>query len=342
MLTFVVIALLGLLSLLSISLQRTYNRVPRTELKRRAARGDEFAQALYRAAAFGASLQVLLWGLIGLFSAGFFVAISLILPAWLATILVLLILWLGFAWLPYTKVTRTGNYAAKTVSPLLARVLNQLYPLLSRVSDWFKAHGRIYIHTGLYEKDDLLTLLESQRQQPDNRISEQELKIAIGALTFSDRLISDVMTPRRAVKLIAAKDSIGPVLMTELHDSGFSRFPVYQDKEDNIVGTLHLRDLVSAKAGGQASELMGNKVFYVHDEQTLDHALQAFLKTKHHLFIVVNNFEEFVGVITIEDVLEEILGQQIVGEFDKFEDMRAVAQLEAKSATKARAGKPLE
>src|SRR3990167_8528946 len=149
------------------------------------------------------------------------------------------------------------------------------------------------------------------------------------------------MTPRRAARIVSVKDSIGPVLMGELHDSGFSRFPVYQDKEDHIVGTLYIHDLVAVKTGGEVRNFMDKKVYYVHDQQTLNHVLQAFLKTKHHLFIVVNNFEDFVGVITIEDVLEQILGQPIIDEFDKYDDLREVAKLEATHARKERKGKTL-
>ena len=75
---------------------------------------------------------------------------------------------------------------------------------------------------------------------------------------------------------------------------------------------------------------MSPKVFFVHEELDLSHALNGFIKTKHHLFIVVNNFEEFVGILTIEDVLEQLLGRQIVDEFDAYENLREVALLRAK------------
>jgi CBS domain containing-hemolysin-like protein len=63
----------------------------------------------------------------------------------------------------------------------------------------------------------------------------------------------------------------------------------------------------------------------VHEDFTLYQALQAFLKTKHHLFLVVNSFEELVGILTIEDVLEQMIGKPIVDEFDRYDDLRAVA-----------------
>jgi CBS domain containing-hemolysin-like protein len=77
-------------------------------------------------------------------------------------------------------------------------------------------------------------------------------------------------------------------------------------------------------------------VFYVHQDKPLDHVLQAFLRTKHHLFLVVNEFEEVTGVISIEDVLETIIGRKIVDEFDQYEDLRAVAKLAAEERRKTR------
>ncbi len=113
--------------------------------------------------------------------------------------------------------------------------------------------------------------------------------------------------------------------MDDLHKSGHSRFPVFGDTQDSIVGILYLRNLVKAKAGGTVQKTMTKQVCYVHEDQPLTEALQAILKTHQQLFIVVNSFEEYVGIVTIEDIMEAIVGQQIVDEFDEYEDLRAVA-----------------
>ena len=74
---------------------------------------------------------------------------------------------------------------------------------------------------------------------------------------------------------------------------------------------------------------MRPEVYFINEHQTLDHALRAFIKVRHHMFIVVNEFEDVVGVLSIEDVLEQIIGHQIVDEFDKFDDLREVAKYHA-------------
>jgi CBS domain containing-hemolysin-like protein len=133
------------------------------------------------------------------------------------------------------------------------------------------------------------------------------------------------MVPRREVRTVSAEEAISPVVIRELHDSGYSRFPVHGEKSEQFIGTLYLKDLINLKATGKVKDVMEHAVYYVHEEYPLEQALHAFLKTKHHLFIVVNKFEEYVGIITIEDILEQILGCKIIDEFDAYDDLRAVA-----------------
>lgn len=320
-----------LLTLLAISLERTYYRVKPQELKRRAREGDPFAAGLYRAVGYGASLRLLLWAFVGLSAAGFFVALTRSVSTWLAFASIVTIVWFGFAWLPNSRVTVISAYIARWLAGPLAWLLNRLHPLLDLFVNLIRRYRPLHFHSGLYRKEDLLELLSHQTTQFDNKMSEQELDMARRALQFSDQLIRDVMVPRRVVKVVNVNETIGPVLINELHESGHSRFPVYDGKKDNIVGAIYLRDLVGLKAEGSVKDAMKKKVYYVHEEQSLYDALQAILKTHHHLFIVVNNFEEFVGVIGLEDVMEQIIGSPIMDEFDHYEDLRAVAARAAKT-----------
>jgi CBS domain containing-hemolysin-like protein len=272
-------------------------------------------------------LQALLWIIAGLSASGFFVLLNRSASIWLALGGSLLLIWFGFGWLPRTRLTAVSSTLARWFAAPLASLLNYLGPALEAIARPFIPRGAKDQRTGLYQKDDLIDLLKQQKDQPDNRIPIDELEIAVHALTYGDKLVRDIMTPRAKVKTIATNEHIGPVVMSELHDSGHSRFPVYQGKPENIVGTLYLRDLVATKSGGKVSELMSKEVYYVHEEQSLGQALHAFLKTKHHLFIVVNSFEEMVGIMTIEDILKQIVGKPLVEDFDKFDDRKAVAQL---------------
>lgn len=318
-------------------LERTYQHVPARELKRLARRGDEVAALLYRPVAYGVSLQVFL-AVVGMVLAAL-ALVSLVssLGAWLAILLLIVVGGVGgLIFVPSGDLTRSSLWLARHAAPPIAWVLEHTHPVLDSVGRFVKRHQPLHFHTGLYEKADLVELLERQKAQPDSRINMNEIALLQHALTFGDRTVADALVPKRVVKMVRVSDSIGPVLMSDLHASGHSRFPVYADgKRDNIVGILYLHDLVGAKHTGTVEAIMSTKLTYVHEDFTLQQALQAFLKTKQHLFLVVNGFEELVGIITIEDVLEQMIGKQIVDEFDHYDDLRAVAAAAAKAEHKA-------
>lgn len=333
--TLIISFLLGGLTLLAISLQRTYGHVPERELKRRARTGDPFAKGLFKAAAYGSSLRALLWILIIFSAACFFFYVSRNTATWFGILASAFVVWFGFLWLPAQDATKISMHLASSLAPIFAWILQYIHPVLDFLVRFINTRRPVRVHTGLYDKDDLLTLFERQEVQADNRVDQTALEVAKHALAFADRTVEEILTPRRVVRPVNVEETVGPVLMTELHESGFSRFPVYDGKQDNMVGVLYMRDLVRAKTGGQIQKVMHPQVCFVHEDQTLADALQAILKTHQHLFVVVNGFEEYVGVVTIEDILEEILGKQIIDEFDQYEDMRAVAHIHAQKEHKA-------
>jgi CBS domain containing-hemolysin-like protein len=229
-------------------------------------------------------------------------------------------------------------YFIATAAPVLRRILNITAPIVRPLDRIFG--DKLVEHTkSSLTKEELLSILDSQKKsKTSSGFSSDDVHMLQSVLAFSDKKIRDVMTPRRMVTVVAKDDEAGPILMDELHSSGFSRFPVIAEpKQFNFVGTLYLRDLVGEKTTKKVSEKMSPEVRYIHEEESLDHALRAFLKTHHHLFVVVNNFEEFVGVLSIEDVLEEIIGKEIIDEFDKHDDLRAVASSIAEKERSKRA-----
>ncbi|CAN5422617.1 hypothetical protein BH09PAT4_BH09PAT4_02830 [soil metagenome] len=308
----------------AVVMQKTYFYIPSKELKRQAAHHDPLAEVLWRAAAYGMSLRVLLWGVTVLGAGIGLVLLSHVVPTFVAMVAVALVLVYTFGWLPNTRLTSIGGRITVWGTPTLVWLLEHSRVLLGWLQRWVRRHV-ISGHTGLFEREDLVQLLDTQKAQPDNRINPDDLAMAQSVLQFSTRLVRDELTPRRVVQAAAADESIGPVLMDLLHKSGHSRFPVYSGAHENIVGVLYLRDLVQARASGHVSDHMHKQVCYVHEDQPLGEALQAILKTHQQLFVVVNSFEEYVGIITIEDILEAVIGRQIVDEFDQYEDLRAVA-----------------
>jgi CBS domain containing-hemolysin-like protein len=159
-------------------------------------------------------------------------------------------------------------------------------------------------------------------------LSVDEKKRIINGLAFDTRQVKEIMTPRGMIDSISNKEVLGPLVLDDLHKTGHSRFPVIDGDVDHVVGMLFIQDLLvidSGRRSGTVEKAMEPRVFYIHEEQSLAHALAAFIRTRHHLFIVINEFRETVGVLSLEDVMEALLGHKIVDEFDAHEDLRVVA-----------------
>lgn len=163
-------------------------------------------------------------------------------------------------------------------------------------------------------------------------LTPEEKKMITNGLHFSEKTIESIMTPRSVIETIGKDEMIGPLTLDTLHRTGHSRFPVVDGDIDHVIGVLHIKELLTLqdKATQTAGQAMEKKVFYINQDQTLDHALAAFLKTRHHLFVVVNGYRETAGIVTLEDVMEALLGREIVDEFDLHDDLRAVASRNAK------------
>ncbi len=329
MLKLFAILILFLVAILAVALNRAYKELPAIELKRRAREHNVSARRIYRAAVYEKELSLLLWIITILTATEAFVLLTRGLAAWLSFIAIAVILWLSFTLLPYITIPPAMRLA-ELLAPVFGWLINRLQPVLSPLVKILGHGSHAHQDTKLYQIEDLLDLLHRQTEEAENRIPLERLDMAARALTFGDVSVVDVMVPRRMVVLVNAHDSIGPILMDSLHKSGHSRFPVFEAKENNIVGTLYLKDIIDKRKGGLVSGAMSKQVYYVHEDYTLEQVLHAFLKTKHHLFIVIDKFEEVVGIITIEDVLEQIIGAPIVDEFDKYDDLRAVAEHLAK------------
>lgn len=184
----------------------------------------------------------------------------------------------------------------------------------------------------VYSRDELAELIERSKTV----IGLNERLLLASALSFPDKRVNSIMTPRSVIDFIKQSEFLGPLVLNELHALGHSRLPVIAEDLDHVVGVLHLRDMLSLdeKHSATAKEAMEKKVYYIRHDDTLEHALSAFLKTRHHLFMVINENRETVGLVTLEDVTEALIGRKIVDEDDIHADLRAVALQESKHTNK--------
>ena len=157
-------------------------------------------------------------------------------------------------------------------------------------------------------------------------MTEMKKNITQGALKFSQKKVREIMTPRTAAVGVLKSEKISKKLIDRLLESGMSRFPVYEDeRREEIIGIIHIRQFVGKIPRSKISNLEMLEAKIVEDKTTLDIVLNKFIDTCIHMFIIQNEFGEFVGIVTMEDILEEILQREIIDENDRHYDMRRFA-----------------
>ncbi|RWZ78306.1 MAG: CBS domain-containing protein [Candidatus Microsaccharimonas sossegonensis] len=179
-----------------------------------------------------------------------------------------------------------------------------------------------------YHRFDSRQELQRLIEQSGNVLSDDEKKLVVSGLSFAEHTVESIMTPKSMMKTIKKSEFLGPLVLSEIHELGHSRLPVIAEDIDHVVGVLYSNDLLSLdiKKSVTAEKAMEAKVFYIRHDDTLERALAAFLESRHHLFIVINEMRETVGLLTLEDVIEKLIGRKIVDENDTHENLRVVAE----------------
>ena len=135
-----------------------------------------------------------------------------------------------------------------------------------------------------------------------------------GILDLGDLELSDVMVHRTKMFMIDAESPPAEIIEKVL-ESGFTRIPVWQNDPDNIIGILHAKNLLAAlhASKGDASKInieeISSKPWFVPDTTPVSHQLNAFLRNKKHFSIIVDEYGEVMGLVTLEDIIEEIVGE---------------------------------
>ncbi|MGV8930959.1 MAG: HlyC/CorC family transporter [Luteimonas sp.] len=177
-------------------------------------------------------------------------------------------------------------------------------------------------------REDLVELLRDV--QADGLIAADTLKMMEGALTVSELSVGDVMIPRSQMVMLSADEKFID-LMKQVVESGHSRFPVHGDDKDEILGVLLAKDLlrgvVADNGPGTVRELLRPAVL-IPESKRLDVLLREFRQSRNHMAIVIDEYGGVAGLLTIEDVLEQIVGD-IDDEHDDAEDPGALIAAQA-------------
>jgi magnesium and cobalt transporter len=177
-------------------------------------------------------------------------------------------------------------------------------------------------------REDLVELLRDA--QADGLIAADTLRMMEGAIAVSDLTVGDVMIPRAQMVALPAEAKFLD-LMKMVVESGHSRFPVHGDDKDDILGILLAKDLlrgvVADNGPGSVHELLRPAVL-IPESKRLDVLLREFRQSRNHMAIVIDEHGGVAGLLTIEDVLEQIVGE-IDDEHDDAEDPNALIAAQA-------------
>jgi len=231
-----------------------------------------------------------------------------------------------------------GVMYAKNLAPVLAKPLRLLVLILSPVTWVLGLVGRLArgkkkgpSHT----EDDIRAVVSLTRKagilKPYEEMSIQNI------LSLDQKIVKDIMTPRTVIFSLPAH-----MTATEARSEKSiwpnSRIPVFEHEDpEDIVGIVYRREVLEALADDRddlrISDLM-KPVQFVLETLTLDRLLIRFLGTRMHLFVVLDEYGGVAGVVSLEDVLEEILGKEIMDETDEVADMRALARRQREELAK--------
>ena len=167
---------------------------------------------------------------------------------------------------------------------------------------------------------DLLAVLERTTAEGEEEALTEERRMMRGILAMSEQTVREVLSPRPDVTAVPADATVDEA-MRVITETGFSRIPVYQESLDHIIGVLYAKDLLRyLRVGEQAPSVasIARAPYFVPESKRTDELLADLRRDKVHLAIVVDEYGGTAGVVTVEDLVEEIVGE-IADEYDPVE-----------------------
>jgi putative hemolysin len=203
------------------------------------------------------------------------------------------------------------------------KIIGSLISPLAVIGSWFEAIGyRLrdeerdeHFEEELLEDEIRTKIAAGQR---DGLVGVGVSEMIAGVMNLDEEDVTRIMTPRSAVDAIDADLPWQDILRT-VAETGRTRLPVYRESPDNIVGILYAKDLLpilATETDVPPLDSIIRKPWFVPDTKQVDELLRDFLHNRNHIAIVLDSFHQFVGVVTIEDALEQIVGE-IADELDE-------------------------
>jgi Mg2+/Co2+ transporter CorB len=253
----------------------------------------------------------------------------------LATLIMTLLVLIFAEVLPKTYAIINSEKAAAAVAPLIGIVVTVFAPVVGAVRGLVR--GVFWLFGVKVDPDShILAVREEivgalQLGHSEGVVQKEDRDRILGALDLGDRTVEEIMLHRSGIEMIDAASSPGAILQQCL-ESPHTRLPVFKEEPENIIGVVHAKDLLRAMykqiggPDGDAKALKRFKItdvamqpYFVPETTTLDDQMRQFLRMRTHFALVVDEYGSLQGLITLEDILEEIVGE-ITDEFDPHAD----------------------
>lgn len=205
------------------------------------------------------------------------------------------------------------------IEKFLVIVLKPIVLIPSLIANLFLVifHQKTNVEDNEYSEDKVMSMLEAGQQSGE--IKEEGKKMINSIFSFDDKLAYEIMTPRTDVFVIDIKDSPDEYL-DQLMELRYSRIPVCEDETDNIIGILHIKDyLIKARESGfDKVDILAilRKPYFVPETKNIDSLFFELQKEKQQVAILIDEYGGFSGIVTMEDIVEEIVGD-IDDEYDE-------------------------
>jgi magnesium and cobalt transporter len=185
-------------------------------------------------------------------------------------------------------------------------------------SSWFTSLKH-FLHVEPQNKEELISLLRDAQTRA--LIDAETLGMIEGVIEFAQMRVRDIMLPKKQMTSLSISDSLEQVIETVTR-SGHSRFPVTGDNKDDVIGILHAKDLLQFQNPSETEydlEDIVRQAAFVPESKRLDLLLSEFRNNRNHMALVVDEYGSVSGFVTIEDIIEQIIGD-IEDEFDVDEE----------------------
>lgn len=289
-----------------------------SSLRRRAQAGDKEAMAVYPLRAKGNLLLTTL--LLGNVTVNTILSVYLgslvsgIFASLMATALIFLFGEIG----PQALFSRHALAFGSKLAPLTRALMYIAYPVAFPVAytlDKLLGHA---IPT-MYSHSELMQIVSEHEESEHSQIDADEERIIHGALQFSHRKVREVMTSIDNVVMFDENQKLSHEFFNMVANEGYSRYPVYSGKRTNVIGLLYTKDLLTEDehiAIHETIDALETNILRIRPSTYLDVILTQMLKQKQHLAIVELKSGEAVGVLSLEDIIEEIIQVEIEDEDD--------------------------